>query len=116
MAREGEPIYIWGYALDVYWRSRCRPASRYLLPYYTTGRFLDGATGEAESGPFWREASSRLIDDLRRERPRVILDVEANLLSQPDSQVTEFVRDNYRSDVRIGPDPQRPFVVYRLRD
>jgi hypothetical protein len=116
MAGEGEPIYIWGYALDVYWRSRCRPASRYLMPYYTTGRFLDGAAAEPDNEAFWREASSRLIEDLRQERPRVILDVEANLISQPNSEVTEFVRDNYRRDGQIGPDPNRPFVVYRLKE
>jgi hypothetical protein len=116
MAAEGEPIYIWGYALDVYWRSQCRPASRYLLPYYTTGRFLDGAAVEPDNEEFWRESSSRLIEDLRRERPRVILDVEANLMSEPDSEVTEFVRDNYRRDGQIGPDPHRPFAVYRLKE
>jgi len=116
MAGEGEPIYIWGYALDVYWRSRCRPASRYLLPYYTTGRFLDGATVDPDYDAFWQEASSRLIEDLKRERPRVILDVEANLMSQSNSEVGDFVRDNYRRDGEIGSDPHRPFLVYRLQE
>jgi hypothetical protein len=86
------------------------------LPYYTTGRFLDGAAVEPDNEEFWRESSSRLIEDLRRERPRVILDVEANLMSEPDSEVTEFVRDNYRRDGQIGPDPHRPFAVYRLKE
>src|SRR4030095_16958610 len=105
-----------GYALDVYWRSRCRPASRYLLPYYTTGRFLDGATVDPDNDGFWQEANFRLVEDLRRVRPRDILYVQANLMSQLDSEVGEFVRENYRNDGQIGSDTQRPFLVYSLKE
>jgi hypothetical protein len=111
---DGEPVYIWGSALDVYWRSRCRPASRYLLPYYMTGRLQETGTVDRENAAFWSEARANFIDDLKRERPRLILDVESNMLSPDHPEIAEFVRSNYRRDGEIGVDPDRPFVVYRL--
>src|SRR5262249_41988068 len=71
---EGQPLYIWGYALDVYWRSGCIPASRYLTPYYVTGGFypeVPASTAQSD-GAFWQEARNQFIDDLRRSRPRLI--------------------------------------------
>ena len=111
---EGEPIYVWGFALDVYWRSRCRPASRYLLPYYMTGQLQETGIVDPHNAEFWSEARARFIDDLARERPRLILDVESNLLSPAYPEIVEFVKANYRRDGEIGSDPDRPFVVYRL--
>ena len=113
---EGEPIYVWGYALDVYWRSGCRPASRYLMPYYMTGRVQETGSVDSDNEGMWSENRSRFIEDLRRERPRLILDVEANLLAGNYPEIVEFIEDNYRREGEIGPDPDRPFVVYRLRE
>jgi 4-amino-4-deoxy-L-arabinose transferase-like glycosyltransferase len=113
---EGEPIYIWGFALDVYWRSRCRPASRYLLPYYMTGRLQETGIVDPHNEEFWSEARARFIDDLARERPRLILDVESNLLSPAYPEIEEFVKATYQRDGEIGVDPDRPFVVYRLKE
>lgn len=113
---EGESLYIWGYGGDVYWRSGLRPASRYLAPYYITGRFSDEAPSvEKADDPFWRENRARLIEDLERTRPRVILDVYGDFQSLPYPEIREFLKRNYRLAEKIGPDPARPFRVLRIK-
>ncbi|HKP84803.1 MAG TPA: glycosyltransferase family 39 protein [Blastocatellia bacterium] len=113
----GEPLYIWGYAHDVYWRTGCRPASRYLAPYYIDGRFVDAeAVAGAPDAALWREARANFIEDLRRARPRLILDVYGNMDDLPYADVVEFVKENYRDEGTVGPDPQRPFRVLRLKN
>ncbi|HYP27173.1 MAG TPA: glycosyltransferase family 39 protein [Blastocatellia bacterium] len=112
----GEPLYIWGYGGDVYWRSGLTPASRYLTPYYITGRFSDEAPSvEKPEDLFWSENRARLIEDLRRTRPRVILDVYGDFHALPYPEIKEFVRRNYRRAEKIGPDPSRPFWVLRRK-
>jgi hypothetical protein len=113
---EGEPVCIWGFALDVYWRSHCRPASRYLVPYYMTGRLQETGIVDPHNEVFWSQARSHFIDDLKRERPRIILDVESNLLSPAYPEIVEFIQANYSRDGEMGIDPDRPFVVYRLME
>ena len=113
----GEPLYIWGYALDVYWRSGCRPASRYLTPYYVTGHFYPEvtSTSEAPGEVFWREARGQLIADLRRSRPRLILNVDEPIESLPYPEVVELINGSYVREGLLGPDPAHQFIVYRLR-
>jgi hypothetical protein len=112
----GEPLYIWGYAQDVYWQTGCRPASRYLTPYYIDGRFPDAESmPAADDDEFWRETRASLIDDLRRERPRIILDVRANIHRLPYKEIVGFVQDNYEAGESIGPDAERPLRVWRLK-
>ncbi len=112
---EGEPLYIWDYALDVYWLSGCRPASRYLAPYYITGKFPDAAMDpDAESEQFLSEARAHFIEDLKRNRPRLILDVYGKLRELPYPEIVEFIDANYEYEGEIGPHPGRPFVVFRL--
>jgi dolichyl-phosphate-mannose-protein mannosyltransferase len=112
----GEALYIWGYAHDVFWRTGCRPASRYLTPYYIDGRFSDAeATVPASGEEFRREAAANLIDDLRRSKPRLILDVEGNFKALPHPELVEFVGKNYRDAGSAGPDATRPFRVFELK-
>jgi hypothetical protein len=113
---KGEPLYIWGYAHDVYWRTGCRPASRYLTPYYIDGRFPDAEDKivAADDQP-WREASENLIEDLRRTRPRLILDVYGSINQLPFPHVVDFIDQNYRYEGNVGPDPSRPFSVLVLK-
>ena len=112
---EGEPLYIWDYALDVYWLTGCRPASRYLAPYYITGKFPDAAMEpDAESEQFLSEARANFIEDLKRNRPRLILDVYGKLRELPYPEVVEFIDANYEYEGEVGPNPGRPFVVFRL--
>lgn len=114
---QGEPIYIWGYALDIYWKTECRPASRYLTPYYITGQFTDAALTEVDPEvAFFREAREHLLEDLQRTHPRLILDVYGSLLSLPYPEITDFVKKNYRQGDKIGVNPSRPFVVYTLKE
>ena len=113
----GEPLYIWGYAHDVYWRTGCRPASRYLTPYYIDGRFPDAETDLAPpDAPFWKEARANFIEDLRRTRPRLILDISGNMDDLPYPEIVKFIKENYRDEGRILSDPQRPFRVLRLKE
>ena len=112
----GEPLYIWGYAHDVYWQTGCRPAARYLTPYYIDGRFSDAEAVAAEpNAPFWQEARANLIEDLKRVRPRVILDIKGDMDDLPYAEITDFLKANYEDVGAIGTDPNRPFRVLRLK-
>ncbi len=112
----GEPLYIWGYAHDVFWRTRCRPASRYLTPYYIDGRFSDAEATVPSSGEeFRREAAANLIEDLRSSKPRLILDVEGSFKALPHPELVEFIEKNYRNAGSAGPDAARPFRAFELK-
>jgi hypothetical protein len=112
----GEPLYIWGYAHDVFWRTRCRPASRYLTPYYIDGRFPDTEATVSEAGAgFRREAAANLIEDLRSTRPRLILDVEGNFTALPQPELVAFIEKDYHPAGNAGPDASRPFRVFELK-
>jgi hypothetical protein len=115
---EGQPLYIWGYALDLYWRTGCVPASRYLTPYYVTGGFYPEVQASARiaSRGFWQEARGQFINDLKRSRPRLILNVDEPIEALPYPEVVEFIRQNYRIDGVIGPDPSHQFIVYVIKD
>jgi 4-amino-4-deoxy-L-arabinose transferase-like glycosyltransferase len=111
----GEPLYIWGYAHDVYWRTRGRPASRYLAPYFIDGRFPDAEAMVSVSGEKFRnKAAANLLEDLQRTRPKLILDVEGSFRSLPYPELMKFIDQNYRDDGSAGPDPGRPFRLLRL--
>ena len=114
---EGEPLYIWGFSLDVYWRSGCKPASRFLTPNYVAGHFYPEMTSSSGADdPFWRSAREQLIDDLSTSRPRLILNTDEALYDLPFPEITEFVRQNYAYEGQIGSDPARPFLVFRLKE
>ncbi len=114
--RAGEPLYIWGYAHDVFWRTRCRPASRYLTPYYVDGRFSDAEATVPSSGEeFRREAAVNLLEDLRRSKPHLILDVEGSFRALPYAELVEFIEENYREAGNAGPDAARPFRAFELK-
>jgi hypothetical protein len=109
----GEPLYIWGYAHDVFWRTGCRPASRYLTPYFIDGRFPDAEDTVPLSGEqLRREAAANLIEDLRRHKPRLILDVEGSFKALPHPELVGFIEKNYRNVGNAGPDPGRPFRAF----
>lgn len=113
----GEPLYIWGYAHDVFWRTGCRPASRYLTPYFIDGRFADAEAIVQSSGEaFRREAAANLLEDLRRTKPRLILDVEGSFMALPHLELVEYVEKHYRDEGNAGPDASRPFRVLQLND
>jgi len=113
----GEPLYIWGYAHDVFWRTQCRPASRYLTPYFIDGRFADAEATVSSSGEqFRREAAANLLADLQHSKPKVILDVEGNFRALPYPELVDYVDKNYHEDGNAGPDSARPFLVLSSND
>jgi 4-amino-4-deoxy-L-arabinose transferase-like glycosyltransferase len=113
----GDALYIWGYAHDVFWRTGCRPASRYLTPYYIDGRFADAEATVPSSGEgFRREAAANLLEDLQRSNPRLILDVEGSLKMLPHSELLDFINENYRDEGSVGPNASHPFRALRLMD
>jgi 4-amino-4-deoxy-L-arabinose transferase-like glycosyltransferase len=113
----GEPLYIWGYAHDVFWRTGCRPASRYLTPYYIDGRFADAESAAPSSGEsFRREAAANLLEDLRREKPRLILDVGGGFKKLEYAELVEYIDKNYHNAGFIGTDPSHMFGVLQLND
>lgn len=113
----GEPLYIWGYAHDVYWRTGCRPASRYLTPYYIDGRFADAESAAPISGEnFRREAAANLLEDLKREKPRLILDVGGGFERLEYPNLIDYIDQNYRGGGTIGTDPSNPFRVLELKE
>lgn len=116
--KEGEPLFIWGYALDVYWRSGCRPASRYLTPYYITGVFYPDVTEnpKALTERFWLEARANLIEDLKASKPQLILNIDEPILSLPHSEIVDFINTHYRQTGVIGPDPAHQFIVFEKKD
>jgi hypothetical protein len=115
---EGGYLYIWGYALEVYWRSGCRPASRYLTPYYVTGHFYPEVTAATSttSGKFWDDARTQFIDDLRTTKPRLILNIDEPIQSLPYPDIIDFINENYTRDATIGPNINNQFIVYRLKN
>jgi hypothetical protein len=113
----GERIFIWGYANDVYWKSGCRVAARFIAPYFVDGRFPDTEANPPDlTAAFWQESAARLLLDLRSSRPRIILDVEGNLRALPYRDLVDYVDTTYSREGAIRPDSARPFVVYTRRD
>jgi 4-amino-4-deoxy-L-arabinose transferase-like glycosyltransferase len=113
---QGDPLYIWGYAHDVFWRTGCRPASRYLTPYYVDGRFPDSeGSPVSPSAEFWKTARANLIADLEATRPQLILEVYGSMRDLPYPELARFVRRNYREIAVLEPSPDRAFRVLELK-
>ena len=114
--RPGEFLYVWDYALDIYWRTGCRPATRFLTPNHLTGDFTDAEISEdMGQGDFWKQNRQLLLQDLRQNRPRLIVDPTGGIETLPYAEVVEFLRQHYERDAQLGIEPSRPFVLYRLK-
>ncbi|HKP13733.1 MAG TPA: hypothetical protein VJZ91_16550, partial [Blastocatellia bacterium] len=80
------------------------------------GRFSDAEAVVAEpNAPFWQEARANLIADLRRVRPRFILDIKGDMDDLPYAEITDFLKESYEDAGAVGPDPNRPFRLLRLK-
>lgn len=114
---KNESLYIWDYALDIYWRTGCRPASRFLTPNHLTGAYTgEEAPEELGQNDFWKQNRQFFIEDLQRNRPRIIVDPTGGLEYAPYAEIVEFVKENYRRDKELGIYPARPFVVYKRKE
>jgi hypothetical protein len=69
-----------------------------------------------EGDPFWDKSRRELIEDLSGSRPRMILDVNGDLLNLPFEDVVEFFKSNYRLRESVGVDQNRPFIVYEMKN
>ena len=116
LVRPADPIYVWDYGLDVYWITKCRPASRFLVPYYVTGQFPEDQDMAPVDNEFWKGTRQLFLEDLKRERPKVIVDVWGTMLRLPYPEIVEFTRQNYQPAGKLGIDPGRPFLVLRLKE
>jgi 4-amino-4-deoxy-L-arabinose transferase-like glycosyltransferase len=112
--KANEPFYIWGYALDVYWRSGCPPASRFITPNHITGEY-ESATGSVAEADheFWSVSRRQFLADLESNRPPLILDVTGELPGLPYDDIKTFIEQHYQRDGEIGMDAARPFILYR---
>ena len=67
------------------------------------------------SGAYFRsEAAGNLLEDLRRTKPRLILDVEGSFKRLPHAQLVDYVESHYRDEGTIGPGGSNRFRVFRL--
>ena len=64
---------------------------------------------------FRREAAANLLEDLRRSKPRLILDVEGSFKALPYAELVAFIEENYRDAGNAGPDAARPFRAFELK-
>jgi hypothetical protein len=109
------PIFVWGYAPQVYYFAHRRPASRFIVPIEPVTGFVSG-NEQFERGElpldFHVSAASRaeLLDDLRASRPSHIVDFSATTFDHWDRfplstfpEVLELVARGYHKlGTRIG--------------
>ncbi|HKF55165.1 MAG TPA: hypothetical protein VKJ45_06965 [Blastocatellia bacterium] len=74
------------------------------------------ASAAPAGGRFWQEARSQFLEDLRRSRPRLILNVDEPIETLPYPEIVDFVHENYRLGGSIGTDPAYQFIVYSSND
>ena len=65
---------------------------------------------------FRREAAANLLDDLRRTKPRLILDVEGSFKTLPYAELVDLVDSQYRDEGTIDADGSNRFRVFRLQN
>jgi hypothetical protein len=118
------PLFVWGYAPQIYARSALRPASRFVVPIDTITGHLVGndtfARGALDTKDrIVPEHWDWLIDDLERARPEYVVDTAPADLNQwaryplrDFPRLDSFVRDGrYRVDQIVG-----GAVIYRRSD
>jgi hypothetical protein len=96
----GEKIFVWGQAPEIYWTSDRDPATRY--PHVG---FITGVTPKRPGVPAYvlsqRGAAEKLLSDLERERPALIIDAAIASVRGGDryplatSPIAAFVAANY---------------------
>ena len=70
-----------------------------------------------ESGEqFRREAAANLLEDLQRNKPPLILDIEGGLKSLPYEELVGYIGAYYEDVGNAGIEPGRPFRALKLRE
>jgi hypothetical protein len=98
--KPGDKIFVWGQAPEIYWTSGRDPATRY--PHVG---FITGVTPKRPNVPAYvlaqAGAAQKLLDDLQRERPVLIIDAAIASVRGGDryplatSPIASFVAANY---------------------
>ena len=108
------PLFVWGYAPQVYVESGLRPASRFVVPIDTISGHIVGNDSFARGAVDTRdrivpEHWDRLMEDLARSRPEYIVDTAPADLNHwgrypiaDFARLDAFVRDGYRRHATIG--------------
>ena len=117
------PLFVWGYAPQLYVQSGLRPASRFVVPIDTiTGHIVGNdafARGALDtSDRIVSEHWDQLMSDLERSRPEWVIDTAPADLNHwgryPLSsfhRLEAFVRSGYREHANVG-----GAIVYRRTD
>lgn len=103
------PIFVWGYAPQVYYFAHRRPATRYVVPIEPVTEFISG-NERFERGPLpprfhvSEAARTELLQDLARSRPSHIVDFSSTRLDHWDRfplstfpGLSKFVSENYHN-------------------
>jgi 4-amino-4-deoxy-L-arabinose transferase-like glycosyltransferase len=118
----GERLFVWGDSPALYLQARRRPGTRYLWVNYQLGRIW-GTPADEIDAPARPELSSpetwpRLLQDLERRRPALIVDAAAGGLDELDrhpltryASVARLVERDYRLEAHVLGVP-----IYRRKD
>jgi 4-amino-4-deoxy-L-arabinose transferase-like glycosyltransferase len=72
---DGARLFVWGFAPELYYHSRLRPASRFVVPAYTVSGYEPGHPDARAAERLIREDHwALLISDLERSRATYVLD------------------------------------------
>ena len=100
------PLFVWGFAPQVYLEAGLRPAARYVVPQAPLVGYVPGnrasRSGAGDAAPVRREHQDRLLDDLQRRPPTFVVDTAPSGLHGWDRhplaelpRLEAFVRDGY---------------------
>ena len=101
------PLFVWGFAPQLYLEAGLRPASRYVMPQAPLTGYVPGnrasRSGEAATASLVRsEHREQLLSDLERRRPAFVVDTAPSGLHGWDRyplagfpELEAFVRDGY---------------------
>ena len=76
-----DPIYVWGFAADIYTYYHRRPASRFVYSTFQSGYvpFFDTATPEQDRARVVPGSPDQFVDDLESTRAALVIDVPFTL-------------------------------------
>ncbi len=113
-----EKIYVWGWATPVYYFADRRPASRFIISDFVSGRvFGTDNKSDAVRKDFASKFLPLLCDDLRTNKPLFVVDSSPSGYFGYDRfpisefiELDDFIRKNYNKVAEID-----KIVIYKLK-
>ncbi|OQA98557.1 MAG: hypothetical protein BWY23_01012 [Spirochaetes bacterium ADurb.Bin218] len=113
-----DKIYVWGWATPVYYFADRRPASRFIISDFVSGRvFGTDNKSDAKRKNFAGKFLPILCDDLRKNKPKFIADTSPSGYFGYDRfpisefiELDEFIKKNYEKFAEID-----KIVIYKLK-